>query len=229
MSKAGRECEEVGMLFAVLMAFFTNVKTKLKANFTKVDTTTIVDPVLVAFLKVRPCVTIKVTLSSSMLTDTISTCACKGGGGLSIGGNLVVVIDILTFAIMKDCISDLMPSTAVKGFSIFVAFLLNVGFVIHPIVAAGRAVREMSTRGHTVRSIVDNVYVKFVYKFINTNNNVVVLLVLASMLKCRLGATIKADMFVVTFATFAKTTSRFIVNKGPSKLIFALYIVFALV
>lgn len=198
------------------MAFFTNVNTNLKANFTKLDTTTMVDPVLVAFLKVSPCVTIKVTLSSSMLTDTISTCACKGGGGLSMGGKLVVVIAILYFAIIKDCMSDLIPSTAVNGFSMFVAFLLKVGFVIHPIVAAGRTVRKISTGGETIRSVVYNILVKFVYNFVNTKNNVVVLLVLASILNCRLGATIKADMFVVTFATFAKTTSRFTVNKGPS-------------
>lgn len=96
------EARGVGILFAILIAFFTNVKTNLNANFTNVDTTTIVDPVLVAFLRVSPCVTINVTLSSSILTDTISTCACRGGGGLSVGGNLVVVMDILLFAIIND-------------------------------------------------------------------------------------------------------------------------------
>lgn len=207
----------------------TKLNTNFKANFTKVDTTTIVSPLLVAFLSVSPCLTINVTLTDSILTDTISTVACKGGGGLSVGGKLVVVVSILYFAVTNDCVTDVIPGAAVNGFSIFVALLLNVGFVIGPMARPGRHLLTTATGRGTVHSITYNTTINFVYNFINTNNKVVVLLILASILNCRLGATINADIFVVDTATLANSIDRFIVNKVPSIGTLIVYIIDALI
>ena len=73
-----------------------------------------------------------------------------------------MMVSVLAFTVVGSYVANLVPSSTMGGFSVFMTFLLGVKFIVKPVMTTKEAMLSVSARKRVVQSIVCGILIGFI-------------------------------------------------------------------
>ena len=208
------------ILFTVLVTFFAGMGAGLG---------TVISPMLITFLDMEPYMAVGIALASDVLASAVSAYTYGKNKNLDIRNGLIMMVSVLAFTVVGSYVANLVPSSTMGGFSVFMTFLLGVKFIVKPVMTTKEAMLSVSARKRVVQSIVCGILIGFICGFVGAGGGMMMLLILTSVLGYELKTAVGTSVFIMTFTALTGAISHFAIGGAPDWTVFVLCVVFTLI
>ena len=157
-----------------------------------------------------------------MLASAVSAYTYGKNKNLDIRNGLIMMVSVLAFTVVGSYVANLVPSSTMGGFSVFMTFLLGVKFIVKPVMTTKEAMLS-------VQSIVCGILIGFICGFVGAGGGMMMLLILTSVLGYELKTAVGTSVFIMTFTALTGAISHFAIGGAPDWTVFWLCVVFTLV
>ena len=140
-----------------------------------------------------------------------------------------MMVSVLAFTVVGSYVANLVPSSTMGGFSVFMTFLLGVKFIVKPVMTTKEAMLSVSARKRVVQSIVCGILIGFICGFVGAGGGMMMLLILTSVLGYELKTAVGTSVFIMTFTALTGAISHFAIGGAPDWTVFVLCVVFTLI
>ena len=207
------------ILKIVLVTFFAGMGAGLGTGFAGMSAAAVITPMLVTFLGVEPYMAVGIALASDVLASAVSAYTYGKNKNIDIKNGLLMMATVLLFTVVGSYVSNLVPSSTMGNFSVFMTFLLGVKFIVKPVMTTKEKMQSVSAKKRAVQSVVCGTVIGFICGFIGAGGGMMMLLILTSVL----GYELK------TFTALTGSVSHFMIGGAPDWFILALSVAFTLV
>ena len=189
----------------------------------------VISPMLITFLDIDPYMAVGIALSSDVLASAVSAYTYHKNKNLDIKNGLIMMASVLVFTVVGSYVANLVPSTTMGGFSVFMTFLLGVKFIVRPVMTTKEAMAGVSARKRAIQSVLCGVLIGFICGFIGAGGGMMMLLILTSVMGYELKTAVGTSVFIMTFTALTGAISHFAIGGLPDVLVWVLCVVFTLV
>ena len=208
------------ILFTVLVTFFAGMGAGLGTGFAGMSAAAVISPMLITFLDMEPYMAVGIALASDVLASAVSAYTYGKNKNLDIRNGLIMMVSVLAFTVVGSYVANLVPSSTMGGFSVFMTFLLGV---------TKEAMLSVSARKRVVQSIVCGILIGFICGFVGAGGGMMMLLILTSVLGYELKTAVGTSVFIMTFTALTGAISHFAIGGAPDWTVFVLCVVFTLI
>lgn len=216
-------------LFTLFVTFFAGMGAGLGTGFAGMSAAAVISPMLITFLGMDPYMAVGIALSSDVLASAVSAFTYGKNKNLDIRNGLIMMASVLTFTIVGSYIANLVPSTTMGSFSVFMTFLLGIKFIVKPVMTTKEAMQGVSAQKRAVQSVVCGVIIGFICGFIGAGGGMMMLLILTSVLGYELKTAVGTSVFIMTFTALTGALSHFTIGGAPDWTVFGLCVIFTLI
>ena len=217
------------ILFTVLVTFFAGMGAGLGTGFAGISAAAVISPMLITFLDMEPYMAVGIALASDVLASAVSAYTYGKNKNLDIRNGLIMMVSVLAFTVVGSYVANLVPSSTMGGFSVFMTFLLGVKFIVKPVMTTKEAMLSVSARKRVVQSIVCGILIGFICGFVGAGGGMMMLLILTSVLGYELKTAVGTSVFIMTFTALTGAISHFAIGGAPDWTVFVLCAVFTLI
>ena len=217
------------ILFTVLVTFFAGMGAGLGTGFAGMSAAAVISPMLITFLDMEPYMAVGIALASDVLASAGSAYTYGKNKNLDIRNGLIMMVSVLAFTVVGSYVANLVPSSTMGGFSVFMTFLLGVKFIVKPVMTTKEAMLSVSARKRVVQSIVCGTLIGFICGFVGAGGGMMMLLILTSVLGYELKTAVGTSVFIMTFTALTGAISHFAIGGAPDWTVFVLCVVFTLI
>ena len=217
------------ILFTVLVTFFAGMGAGLGTGFAGMSAAAVISPMLITFLDMEPYMAVGIALASDVLASAVSAYTYGKNKNLDIRNGLIMMVSVLAFTVVGSYVANLVPSSTMGGFSVFMTFLLGVKFIVKPVMTTREAMLSVSARKRVVQSIVCGTLIGFICGFVGAGGGMMMLLILTSVLGYELKTAVGTSVFIMTFTALTGAISHFAIGGAPDWTVFVLCVVFTLI
>ena len=217
------------ILFTVLVTFFAGMGAGLGTGFAGMSAAAVISPMLITFLDMEPYMAVGIALASDVLASAVSAYTYGKNKNLDIRNGLIMMVSVLAFTVVGSYVANLVPSSTMGGFSVFMTFLLGVKFIVKPVMTTKEAMLSVSARKRVVQSIVCGTLIGFICGFVGAGGGMMMLLILTSVLGYELKTAVGTSVFIMTFTALTGAISHFAIGGAPDWTVFVLCVVFTLI
>ena len=217
------------ILFTVLVTFFAGMGAGLGTGFAGMSAAAVISPMLITFLDMEPYMAVGIALASDVLASAVSAYTYGKNKNLDIRNGLIMRVSVLAFTVVGSYVANLVPSSTMGGFSVFMTFLLGVKFIVKPVMTTKEAMLSVSARKRVVQSIVCGILIGFICGFVGAGGGMMMLLILTSVLGYELKTAVGTSVFIMTFTALTGAISHFAIGGAPDWTVFVLCVVFTLI
>ena len=217
------------ILFTVLVTFFAGMGAGLGTGFACMSAAAVISPMLITFLDMEPYMAVGIALASDVLASAVSAYTYGKNKNLDIRNGLIMMVSVLAFTVVGSYVANLVPSSTMGGFSVFMTFLLGVKFIVKPVMTTKEAMLSVSARKRVVQSIVCGTLIGFICGFVGAGGGMMMLLILTSVLGYELKTAVGTSVFIMTFTALTGAISHFAIGGAPDWTVFVLCVVFTLI
>ena len=217
------------ILFTVLVTFFAGMGAGLGTGFAGMSAAAVISPMLITFLDMEPYMAVGIALASDVLASAVSAYTYGKNKNLDIRNGLIMMVSVLAFTVVGSYVANLVPSSTMGGFSVFMTFLLGVKFIVKPVMTTKEAMLSVSARKRVVQSIVCGTLIGFICGFVGAGGGMMMLLILTSVLGYELKTAVGTSVFIMTFTALTGSISHFAIGGAPDWTVFVLCVVFTLI
>ena len=217
------------ILFTVLVTFFAGMGAGLGTGFAGMSAAVVISPMLITFLDMEPYMAVGIALASDVLASAVSAYTYGKNKNLDIRNGLIMMVSVLAFTVVGSYVANLVPSSTMGGFSVFMTFLLGVKFIVKPVMTTKEAMLSVSARKRVVQSIVCGILIGFICGFVGAGGGMMMLLILTSVLGYELKTAVGTSVFIMTFTALTGAISHFAIGGAPDWTVFVLCVVFTLI
>jgi uncharacterized membrane protein YfcA len=146
-----------------------------------------------------------------------------------IGLALLMMVIILIFTIVGSCVSSVVPSQTMGGFSTFVTLILGVKFIVKPVMTTKTEMESVSKQKRIIGSVISGVLIGFICGFIGAGGGMMMLLILTGVLGYELKTAVGTSVFIMTFTALTGAVSHFSLGDSPDILIMSLCVLFTFI
>ena len=216
------------ILFTVLVTFFAGMGAGLGTGFAGMSAAAVISPMLITFLDMDPYMAVGIALSSDVLASAVSAYTYGKNKNLDVRNGLIMMVSVLVFTVVGSYIANLVPSSTMGSFSVFMTFLLGVKFILRPVMTTKETMLAVSAQKRAVQSIVCGVLIGFICGFIGAGGGMMMLLILTSVLGYELKTAVGTSVFIMTFTALTGAVSHFAIGGMPDMLVWVLCVLFTL-
>lgn len=217
------------ILFTVLVTFFAGMGAGLGTGFAGMSAAAVISPMLITFLDMEPYMAVGIALASDVLASAVSAYTYGKNKNLDIRNGLIMMVSVLAFTVVGSYVANLVPSSTMGGFSVFMTFLLGVKFIVKPVMTTKEAMLSVSARKRVVQSIVCGILIGFICGFVGAGGGMMMLLILTTVLGYELKTAVGTSVFIMTFTALTGAISHFTIGGAPDWTVLALCVVFTLI
>ena len=217
------------ILFTVLVTFFAGMGAGLGTGFAGMSAAAVISPMLITFLDMEPYMAVGIALASDVLASAVSAYTYGRNKNLDIRNGLIMMVSVLAFTVVGSYVANLVPSSTMGGFSVFMTFLLGVKFIVKPVMTTKEAMLSVSARKRVVQSIVCGTLIGFICGFVGAGGGMMMLLILTSVLGYELKTAVGTSVFIMTFTALTGAISHFAIGGAPDWTVLVLCVVFTLI
>ena len=217
------------ILFTVLVTFFAGMGAGLGTGFAGMSAAAVISPMLITFLDMEPYMAVGIALASDVLASAVSAYTYGKNKNLDIRNGLIMMVSVLAFTVVGSYVANLVPSSTMGGFSVFMTFLLGVKFIVKPVMTTKEAMLSVSARKRVVQSIVCGTLIGFICGFVGAGGGMMMLLLLTSVLGYELKTAVGTSVFIMTFTALTGAISHFAIGGAPDWTVLVLCVVFTLI
>ena len=217
------------LLLTILVTFFAGMGAGLGTGFAGMSAAAVISPMLITFLDMEPYMAVGIALASDVLASAVSAYTYGKNKNLDIRNGLIMMVSVLTFTVVGSYVANLVPSSTMGGFSVFMTFLLGVKFIVKPVMTTKEAMLSVSARKRVVQSIVCGILIGFICGFVGAGGGMMMLLILTSVLGYELKTAVGTSVFIMTFTALTGAISHFAIGGAPHWTVFVLCVVFTLI
>ena len=217
------------ILFTVLVTFLAGMGAGLGTGFAGMSAAAVISPMLITFLHIEPYMAVGIALASDVLASAVSAYTYGKNKNLDIRNGLIMMVSVLVFTIVGSYIANLVPSSTMGGFSVFMTFLLGIKFIVKPVMTTKEAMLAVSAKKRVVQSVVCGILIGFICGFVGAGGGMMMLLILTSVLGYELKTAVGTSVFIMTFTALTGAISHFAIGGAPDWTVFALCVVFTLI
>ena len=217
------------ILFTVLVTFFAGMGAGLGTGFAGMSAAAVISPMLITFLDMEPYMAVGIALASDVLASAVSAYTYGKNKNLDIRNGLIMMVSVLAFTVVGSYVANLVPSSTMGGFSVFMTFLLGVKFIVKPVMTTKEAMLSVSARKRVVQSIVCGTLIGFICGFVGAGGGMMMLLILTSVLGYELKTAVGTSVFIMTFTALTGAISHFAIGGATDWTVFVLCVVFTLI
>ena len=218
------------ILIKVLVCLLAGVGAGLGTGFAGMSASAVITPVLVGLLDVNPYTAIGIALASDVLASGVSAVTYRKNKNTSIRKSYPLFISVIVFTLIGSLVGKFIPDTLLGSYSIIIAVLLGVKFLIKPITATKNTMHEHSDKSFLVKSIVSGVIVGLICGLVGGGGGLTLLFILTSILGYELKTAIGTSVFIMTFTALTGAISHFAFAKeAPDPLVLILCVIFTLI
>ena len=217
------------ILFTVLVTFFAGMGAGLGTGFAGMSAAAVISPMLITFLDMEPYMAVGIALASDVLASAVSAYTYGKNKNLDIRNGLIMMVSVLAFTVVGSYVANLVPSSTMGGFSVFMTFLLGVKFIVKPVMTTKEAMLSVSARKRVVQSIVCGILIGFICGFVGAGGGMMMLLILTTVLGYELKTAVGTSVFIMTFTALTGAISHFAIGGVPGWAGFGLCVVFTLI
>ena len=217
------------ILFTVLVTFFAGMGAGLGTGFAGMSAAAVISPMLITFLDMEPYMAVGIALASDVLASAVSAYTYGKNKNLDIRNGLIMMVSVLAFTVVGSYVANLVPSSTMGGFSVFMTFLLGVKFIVKPVMTTKEAMLSVSARKRVVQSIVCGILIGFICGFVGAGGGMMMLLILTSVLGYELKTAVGTSVFIMTFTALTGAISHFAIGGALDWTVFVLCVVFTLI
>lgn len=203
------------ILFTVLVTFFAGMGAGLGTGFAGMSAAAVISPMLITFLDMEPYMAVGIALASDVLASAVSAYTYGKNKNLDIRNGLIMMVSVLAFTVVGSYVANLVPSSTMGGFSVFMTFLLGVKFIVKPVMTTKEAMLSVSARKRVVQSIVCGTLIGFICGFVGAGGGMMMLLILTSVLGYELKTAVGTSVFIMAFTAFTGSVSHFAIGGVP--------------
>ena len=214
------------ILFTVLVTFFAGMGAGLGTGFAGMSAAAVISPMLITFLDMEPYMAVGIALASDVLASAVSAYTYGKNKNLDIRNGLIMMVSVLAFTVVGSYVANLVPSSTMGGFSVFMTFLLGVKFIVKPVMTTKEAMLSVSARKRVVQSIVCGILIGFICGFVGAGGGMMMLLILTSVLGYELKTAVGTSVFIMTFTALTGSLSHFAIGGAPDVTVLVLCILF---
>ena len=138
------------------------------------------------------------------------------------------MVSVLTFTVVGSYVSSLVPSRTMGSFSVFMTLLLEIKFIVRPVMTTREAMQGVSAKKRAVQSIVCGLLIGFICGFVGAGGGMMMLLILTSVLGYELKTAVGTSVFIMAFTAFTGSVSHFAIGGTPDWMVLILCMVFTL-
>lgn len=213
-------------IIAIIVTFFAGMGAGLGTGFAGMSAAAVITPMLVTFLDINPYTAVGIALASDVLASGVSAFTYHKNKNLDIKNGLLMMVIILIFTIVGSCVSSVVPSQTMGGFSTFVTLILGVKFIVKPVMTTKTEMESVSKQKRIIGSVISGVLIGFICGFIGAGGGMMMLLILTGVLGYELKTAVGTSVFIMTFTALTGAVSHFSLGDSPDILIMCLCIVF---
>ena len=213
----------------VLVTFFAGMGAGLGTGFAGMSAAAVISPMLITFLDMEPYMAVGIALAYDVLASAVSAYTYGKNKNLDIRNGLIMMVSVLAFTVVGSYVANLVPSSTMGGFSVFMTFLLGVKFIVKPVMTTKEAMLSVSARKRVVQSIVCGILIGFICGFVGAGGGMMMLLILTSVLGYELKTAVGTSVFIMTFTALTGAISHFAIGGAPDWTVFVLCVVFTLI
>ena len=202
------------ILFTVLVTFFAGMGAGLGTGFAGMSAAAVISPMLITFLDMEPYMAVGIALASDVLASAVSAYTYGKNKNLDIRNGLIMMVSVLAFTVVGSYVANLVPSSTMGGFSVFMTFLLGVKFIVKPVMTTKESSAHKSRGRRIAESLACGSVVGFICGFIGAGGGMMMLLVLTSVLGYELKTAVGTSVFIMTFTAFTGAVSHVAIGGG---------------
>ena len=217
------------VLFTVLVTFFAGMGAGLGTGFAGMSAAAVISPMLITFLDMDPSMAGGIALSSDVLASAVSAYTYGKNKNLDVRNGLIMMVSVLVFTVVGSYIANLVPSSTMGSFSVFMTFLLGIRFILRPVMTTKETMMAVSAKKRAVQSVVCGMLIGFICGFVGAGGGMMMLLILTSVLGYELKTAVGTSVFIMTFTALTGAISHFTIGGAPDWTVLALCVVFTLI
>ena len=217
------------LLLTVPVTFFAGMGAGLGTGFAGMSAAAVISPMLITFLDMDPYMAVGIALSSDVLASAVSAYTYGKNKNLDVRNGLIMMASVLVFTVVGSYIANLVPSSTMGGFSVFMTFLLGIKFILRPVMTTKKTMLAVSAKKRAVQSSVCGVLIGFICGFVGAGGGMMMLLILTTVLGYELKTAVGTSVFIMTFTALTGAVSHFAIGGAPDWTVFVLCVVFTLV
>ena len=214
------------LLTTILVTFIAGMGAGLGTGFAGMSAATVISPVLIAFLGMEPYTAVAIALSSDVLASAVSAYTYGKHGNLDIRNGIVMMISVLIFTVVGSFVANLLPSSALGGFSYCMTIFLGMKFFFFPVMTTKESMMQVSEKVRFWESVVCGVAIGFVCGFIGAGGGMMMLMILTMVLGYELKTAVGTSVFIMTFTALTGAISHIVLGELPDPTVWILCIVF---
>lgn len=218
----------MSLFITILVTFFAGMGAGLGTGFAGMSAAAVISPMLITFLGMDPYMAVGIALSSDVLASAISAYTYGKNKNLDIKNGIIMMVSVLAFTVVGSYVSNLVPSTTMGGFSVFMTFILGIKFIVKPVMTTKEAMENVSAKKRAIQSVICGVLIGFICGFIGAGGGMMMLLILTSVLGYELKTAVGTSVFIMAFTAFTGAASHFAIGGVPDLTIWILCIIFTL-
>lgn len=216
------------LFIKIIVTFFAGMGAGLGTGFAGMSAAAVISPMLITFLGMDPYMAVGIALASDVLASAASAYTYHKNKNLDIRNGLIMMASVLVFTVVGSWVANLVPSTTMGSFSVFMTFLLGIKFIVRPVMTTKEAMLGVSPKKRAVQSIVCGTLIGFICGFVGAGGGMMMLLILTSVLGYELKTAVGTSVFIMTFTALTGAVSHFVIGGVPDILILVLCVVFTL-
>ena len=217
------------LLFTVLITFFAGMGAGLGTGFAGMSAAAVISPMLITFLHMDPYMAVGIALSSDVLASAVSAYTYHKNKNLDIRNGLIMMASVLVFTIVGSYVANLLPSTTMGSFSVFMTFLLGIKFIVKPVMTTKEAMAGITPAKRALQSLLCGILIGFICGFVGAGGGMMMLLILTSVLGYELKTAVGTSVFIMTFTALTGAVSHFTIGGLPDITVWILCILFTLI
>ena len=215
-------------LFEVLICFLAGAGAGLGTGFAGMSAATVISPMLVTFLGLPAYDAIGIALASDVLASAVSARTYAKSGALDIKNGLVMMAGVLSMTMVGSWLSTFMPNNTLGGFSVVVALILGLRFLLLPVTSPNRTIQGSRRWVQIVKGAAGGAAIGLVCGFFGAGGGMMMLMVLTMLLGYELKTAVGTSVFVMTFSALTGAVSHFALDSPPRMDLLILCVIFTL-
>ena len=216
----------MSLFITILVTFFAGMGAGLGTGFAGMSAAAVISPMLITFLGMDPYMAVGIALSSDVLASAISAYTYGKNKNLDIKNGIIMMVSVLAFTVVGSYVSNLVPSTTMGGFSVFMTFILGIKFIVKPVMTTKEAMENVSAKKRAMQSVICGILIGFICGFIGAGGGMMMLLILTSVLGYELKTAVGTSVFIMTFTAFTGAVSHFAIGGTPDWSVWILCVIF---
>ncbi|MFI3324845.1 MAG: sulfite exporter TauE/SafE family protein [Clostridia bacterium] len=200
------------MVLTIFICVIAGLGAGLGTGFAGMSAAVVISPMLITFLDMNPYEAIGIALASDVLASAVSAYTYGKNKNIDIKNSKWLFISVLCFTIVGALVAQLVPTTTMGNFTIYISLLMGINFLTkkekHP-----KEPRKFKGKLKILVPILCGAMVGFTCGFIGAGGGMMMLMLLTTVLGYELKKAVGTSVFIMTFTALFGSSSHFILEQ----------------